>query len=65
MPVGDLDMKRLAHPIGTHGVFHRDAETGSSFQLEFDPTNLAPEDTEAANEALRRALEQMESDSGN
>jgi adenylate cyclase len=64
-PVGDLDMKGLAHPIKTHEVLRRNAETGSSFQLEFDPTNLAPEDTEAAKEALRRALEQMESDSGN
>jgi hypothetical protein len=41
-PVGDLDMKGLAHPIKTHEVLRRDAETGSSFQLEFAPPTSPP-----------------------
>jgi len=59
-PVGELQVKGLAYPIKSHEVIDPRAPEKPSFQLGFDPAELSPEDTAAAREALRRALQEMD-----
>jgi PAS domain S-box-containing protein len=60
-PVGELRVKGLAYPIRTYEVVGaREEPSDQGFRLDFDPTKLAPEHAAAAREALRRALDAIE-----
>jgi PAS domain S-box-containing protein len=63
-PVGEIKVKGLAYPIRTYAVVGSIGEVSGDekggFSLEMDPTKLAPEEAEAAREALRRALGELE-----
>ncbi len=64
-PVGELKVRGLAYPIRTYEVVGMVGEpqpepVAAGFNLEIDPSRLAPEEAEAAREALRRALGELE-----
>lgn len=67
-PVGEIKVKGLAYPLRTYEVVAPVAQSpaavvaaaSESFSLSLDPSKLAPEEAEAAREALRRALGVLE-----
>lgn len=73
-PIGDVRLKGLSHELRTYEVVgdfdslptqQRIGAAMDGFNLEFDPTGLAPEEAEKAREALKAALDALESRSRN
>ncbi len=62
-PIGKVKVKGLAYPIKTYevlGLAGDEQAATEGFSLEIDPSKLAPEEAEAAKEALQRALDELE-----